>query len=181
MGQWRHAQRDDEGDDPAVKRLLFLRRTEGRSRGQTLVEFALVLPLFLLILMSLVDFGRVIYAQNAITQDAREAVRVGAVGVDVANQTLALMQAKYQAIRNAAKIVGPGVVLTDVAITGTTGDCVLYADPLGTHTCFYPDGTQIGGRVVVNMQITVPILTPFVSNIVGGSFNLTATSTAYIQ
>jgi Flp pilus assembly protein TadG len=164
-----------------VKRRPFSRLAEHRSRGQTLVEFALVMPIFLLILMSLIDFGRVIYAQNAITQDVREAVRVGAVGVDVSNQSLGLMQLKYQAIRNAAKLFGPGVPLTDVAITGTSGDCVLYADPLGTHTCFYPDGTQIGGRVVVNMQITVPILTPLVSNIVGSSYTLTATSTAYIQ
>ena len=37
----------------------------------------MVLPIFLLILMGLLDFGRVIYAQHTINQDAAEGARVG--------------------------------------------------------------------------------------------------------
>ena len=50
-------------------------RHRSRWRGQALVEFALVLPIFLLILMTLLDFGRVIYAQHTINQDAAGGAR----------------------------------------------------------------------------------------------------------
>ena len=36
-----------------------------RSRGQSLAEFAVVAPLFILVLMTLLDFGCVVYAWNA--------------------------------------------------------------------------------------------------------------------
>src|SRR6476620_6752527 len=50
-----------------------------RSRGQSLVEFALVLPVFLLILMGIVDFGMAVYKFNGVSQAAREIARVTSV------------------------------------------------------------------------------------------------------
>ena len=50
---------------------------KGRGRGQALVEFALIVPVFALILFALLDFGRVIYTQNTVEQAAREASRAG--------------------------------------------------------------------------------------------------------
>jgi TadE-like protein len=55
-----------------------LRRPE-RSRGQGLVEFALVLPVFMVILISMVDLGRAIWANNSVANAAREAARFAAV------------------------------------------------------------------------------------------------------
>ena len=49
------------------------------SRGQSLVEFALALPLLILLLMGIFDLGRAVYAYNTIANAAREAVRVGIV------------------------------------------------------------------------------------------------------
>jgi Flp pilus assembly protein TadG len=54
-------------------------RLGDRSRGQALVEFALVLPIFLLLLFGLIDVGRYVYVSNAFNQAAREAARTGAV------------------------------------------------------------------------------------------------------
>ncbi len=50
-----------------------------RTRGQALVEFALVIPMFLLLIFGIVDLGRYVYTNNALNQAAREAARVGAV------------------------------------------------------------------------------------------------------
>ncbi len=47
-------------------------RRRGRSRGQTLAEFALVLPVLIVMLMGIFDLGRAIFAYNAITNAARE-------------------------------------------------------------------------------------------------------------
>jgi Flp pilus assembly protein TadG len=62
---------------------LPLRRRSRRSRGQALVEFALVLPVFLLILFGIIDAGRLIYTYNTIANAARDGARVAIV-----NQTV---------------------------------------------------------------------------------------------
>ena len=49
------------------------------SRGQSLVEFALVLPVFLLFVFVLIDGGRYVYTDSVLSQAAREAARVAAV------------------------------------------------------------------------------------------------------
>ena len=57
-------------------------RGEGHAAdsGVAAVEFAIVLPLLLLLLFGIVDFGRAIQQQILITEAAREAARVGSVG-----------------------------------------------------------------------------------------------------
>jgi TadE-like protein len=50
-----------------------------REPGQSLVEFALVLPIFLAILVGMVDIGRAVWANNAIANAAREGARYAAV------------------------------------------------------------------------------------------------------
>ncbi len=43
-----------------------------RSRGQALVEFALVIPIFLVMFFGLFDVGRVVYINNALSEASRE-------------------------------------------------------------------------------------------------------------
>ena len=50
-----------------------------QEHGQALVEFALVVPIFLLILFGLIEVGRVIYLNNAFNEAAREGARYGSV------------------------------------------------------------------------------------------------------
>lgn len=47
--------------------------------GQTLVEFALVLPLILLVVVGVFDAGRAVYTNSTLSQAAREGARLGAV------------------------------------------------------------------------------------------------------
>jgi Flp pilus assembly protein TadG len=144
-----------------------------RAAGQGLVELALVLPVFLMIVMILFDFGRVIYAQNAINNDAREGGRVAIVEPIYSSQ-------KYADIRAAAKRFSPLVSLTDAMVTGRPGVC-----PAGVADaypgCFYPDAATAGHETEVNISITVPIITPIISQLIGGSFTLTAKSVNFIQ
>ncbi len=55
------------------------RRRGKRESGQSLVEFALVLPIFLLVLFAIVDFGMAFHAWITVTNSAREGARLGAV------------------------------------------------------------------------------------------------------
>lgn len=57
------------------KRLLA-----GDRRGSSLVEFALVAPLLVLLLMGILDFGRLFQAWLVVTHAAREGARSAAVG-----------------------------------------------------------------------------------------------------
>jgi Flp pilus assembly protein TadG len=55
-------------------------RNGPRDRGATAVEFALLLPVLLLLIFGLIDFGRALNAQITLTQAAREGARLAALG-----------------------------------------------------------------------------------------------------
>jgi hypothetical protein len=50
-----------------------------KTAGQSLAEFAITLPLLMLLVMGIFDFGRAIYYYSAIQNAAHEAARYGAV------------------------------------------------------------------------------------------------------
>ncbi len=49
------------------------------GRGQTLVEFAIVIPIFMFTVLGLIDVARFVYLNSTLSQAAREATRVGSV------------------------------------------------------------------------------------------------------
>lgn len=51
-------------------------------RGQTLVEFALIIPAFILLTVVIFDFGRAVYYSSAVHNAAREGARAGIVNPD---------------------------------------------------------------------------------------------------
>jgi hypothetical protein len=55
------------------------RAGRSRERGQALLEFALILPIFVVAILGLIDVGRAIWANNAVANAAREAARYAAV------------------------------------------------------------------------------------------------------
>lgn len=57
----------------------FRPRLRGRrtSQGQSLVEFALVLPVFVLLLAGMIDFGLGLYSYMSLQSAAREGARLG--------------------------------------------------------------------------------------------------------
>jgi Flp pilus assembly protein TadG len=58
-------------------------RTTRRSRGQALVEFSLVIPLILLLLLGTIDLGRAVYAYTTVAEASRQANRLAIVDQDV--------------------------------------------------------------------------------------------------
>ena len=57
----------------------MLSRSRERSRGQALVEVAMVAPLFFLMVFGTIDIGRVIWANDAVANAAREGARYASV------------------------------------------------------------------------------------------------------
>jgi len=52
------------------------------NRGQSLVEFALVIPILMLVMVGLFEFSRALMTKNVMTNATREGARVQAVGGD---------------------------------------------------------------------------------------------------
>jgi len=95
----------------ASRRGLILKRDKG-NRGQGLIEFALLLPVFLLLLFGMVEFGRAYMTKNILTGAAREAVRRAAVQANSAD-ALNEAQIRAQEVLNSAGIYGAVVTVID--------------------------------------------------------------------
>jgi hypothetical protein len=78
-----------------------------RDRGVTVVEFAIIVPLLLMLVFGIVEFGRAYQARLTVSHAAREGVRVLAVTKD---QTAA---------EAAALAAATGLKQTDVTVTAT--------------------------------------------------------------
>ena len=57
----------------------MFRKVLANQKGQAMVEFALVVPLFLLLLCGIIEFGVLYNAQLTLEQDAREGARYAAI------------------------------------------------------------------------------------------------------
>lgn len=75
---------------------------KARQRGSTAVEFALVLLIFLMFLLAVVDFGRLLFTWNAANEATRAGARYAVVCDSTANQAavLARMQGMLPQIQS---------------------------------------------------------------------------------
>jgi TadE-like protein len=125
-------------------------RAHRRPSGQSLAEFALVLPVLLLMFMGILDFGRAVYAYNTLSNAAREGARVAIVDQTVTGGIPAGAQ------RAADQATGLGVdPSTDVDVTYTAPD----GSACPSHA--------IGCVATVDVRHQFRAITPIVGNIVG--------------
>jgi len=71
------------------------------SRGQALVEFALVVPVFIALVGAIVQFGTLFWAQNTLTQVVRDTGRWEATQQSCTNEALVVGQANAIAANSA--------------------------------------------------------------------------------
>jgi Flp pilus assembly protein TadG len=83
------------------------------ERGATAVEFALIVPLLIVLVIGIAEFGRAFQVQGTLSAAAREGVRLMALQNDPA--------AARAAVRNAAASLNPAI--TDAQITITPASC----------------------------------------------------------
>ncbi|MGQ9572421.1 MAG: TadE/TadG family type IV pilus assembly protein [Dehalococcoidia bacterium] len=93
------------------------RRRGKKEGGQSLVEFALVLPIFLLVLFAIVDFGMAFHAWITVTNSAREGARLGSVRAPASEIE--------QRVRDTAGSLGDDVAVTVSNAQGNPGDSVV--------------------------------------------------------
>jgi Flp pilus assembly protein TadG len=99
--------------------------TTGDPRGQTLAEFALILPILLVILLGVVDFGRVFSAGITMEAAARNAAEAAAQEYQqIIRNTPAPSAADYQRIHDVAldELCSEAKVLPNVVALDADGD-----------------------------------------------------------
>lgn len=139
--------------------MLFRRRASG-ERGAAAVEFALILPIFLMLLFGIIDFGYMINRGGIINNAARDAAREASL-----NGTEAQVRA---------------VALAGVTQVGGVNVTVTCRTPVGAPCGNYDTGRASGGTAIVRIQYQHEMLTP-VGIFVPGGFNLTRTAEMRIE
>ena len=97
------------------------RRIAQAPTAQGMVEFALVLPLLLVVMLAVIEFGRLLFIYSAVFTASREAARYGAATGITSGNT-----ARYQdctGMRAAAMHIGDlvGISNSDIAISYDNG------------------------------------------------------------
>lgn len=117
------------------------RREPPSPRGQTLVEFALVLPLLLVILLGVVDFGRVFTAGITMEAAARNAAEAAAQEYQqIIRNTPAPTGPDYQRLHDIAleELCGEAKVLPNQAVDGL-GNCTMPVTAVCVHDQYGAD------------------------------------------
>jgi Flp pilus assembly protein TadG len=142
------------------------------SRGAAAVEFALVFPLLLVVMIGIFEFGRVWNIHQVVTDASREGARRAVVRDGVTGT------AKQTAVANAInnRLTSAGIAAATVLGTPVTTTCATWTVPAlsdaqaATTTiagCGWGGATDTPARVVIRSPFPFQVLTP-VMNLIGG-------------
>lgn len=118
-------------------------RRRGHS-GQALVEFALVIPMLLVLFMSVLEFALALNASLAVNRASQQGAHVAASAGNVAGADCLILDAVEAALGTPNSVDGISEVLIErSAMAGNQ----VYASQRwvrgGTTTCTYPDGSEV--------------------------------------
>jgi len=137
------------------------------ERGQALVEFALVIPILLLVLLAVLQFGKAINYWNDATHITAEGARYAAVNRKPNPASALSLQAQLLAQADATELRSGGSASL----------------PAGAQVCVeYPNNTSaVGDPVLVRMRFTYHWM-PFISKFLPSKVaNTTIQSTAVMR
>ncbi len=140
-------------------------RAARRARGQSLVEFAIFIPILLMILVMAVDLGRVYLGWVSLNNVARVGANFAAQNPDAwEGSGISSLQARYREL---------------MAKDARGINCTL---PSTLPAPVFPDSGDsygVGKRVRVDLACNFRLLTPLISNVIGdGAGNVSVTTSA---
>ena len=144
---------------------MMLPRAVTSTEGVALVEFALVVPVLLLLLAGILDTGRAVNAYVTISNASREGARYVSL-----NPTAAPSAIKSSAVLPHAQQLDSGSI--NVSVTYSNGNVTSSACPVATTTA--PPAASPPATIPVRVDVTYPwsaatFFLPFVGQIFGGS------------
>jgi Flp pilus assembly protein TadG len=159
-------------------------RFRNHDRGQALVEFGLIIPIVLRIMVGLFDLGRVVFINNSLSDGARNGARHAAI--DPRNATYCATV--DEAVRSATR----GQPLSTYTVTFVTVDgdgnalatyviCQNGVNGPGRAAMVADSEVTPGDRVTVALAANVDLALGFIAQATGQStFNLHAESTMQV-
>jgi Flp pilus assembly protein TadG len=117
-----------------------------QERGASAVEFAFIVPLLIVLVLGIAEFGHAFQVQGTLSAAAREGVRAMALQNDPA--------AARAAVRNATSTLDPAISDADITIT--------------------PSACPVGGGTT-NVRLTIDYSMPFLTSFFGSGVDLTGT------
>lgn len=104
------------------------------QKGQTLIEFAFILPLLLVLLLGIIEFSVALYDKAVITNASREGARVGIVAQDRSNTTT-IDNGIKSAVNNycAGRLINFAGSSSPKSITITWPSTKTYGNPLAVN------------------------------------------------
>ena len=156
------------------------RHRSRRGTGQAMVEFALVVPVFLLVLSGILDFGFMLFTRMSVINAAREGARYGAMYADPTNLATVVKNRVSSAASSGGIFVDPNDsnAVTVVCLQTTSSS---YSATTQTPKCSLsalynkntnPSGAQPGDSVSVTVNYSYKSFFPL---LFGTSFNLSST------
>ena len=141
------------------------RQRPSHRRGQALVEFALVLPVLALFLLSILQFGVLFSNQVGITNAVREAVRnASALPVATVSDATTAANSVY------SRLTGANGLLARTGSSYLPGALVQSGNPR-TQVCYYSYFDETSNWSImarVSVQYRHPLFIPVVSSIIDG-------------
>jgi Flp pilus assembly protein TadG len=164
------------------------------ARGQSLVEFALVLVPLLVLVLGIIQFGLIFNSYVTMTNAAREGARSGTIYVYDRTLTKAQNDAARNAVirtqvlaamnlqaKTAPQFAG-GATWTQSGTAFTNGDLsVTYAIPAGVTDSDPRTGQTITVRAVYHQDLIIPMIAAFLPLDAGGRLALTGEVTMVIN
>jgi Flp pilus assembly protein TadG len=142
-----------------------MRRNE--IRGQSIVEFALVLPIVLLLMIGLFDLGRIVFVNNSLSDGARQGARTAIIDPRSGTYCADIEDAVRTAVRGQA-LATFTVTYQTIAANGSVGSTrIICAD--GAPNQALPSTATAGDRVSVQLIAGLNLITPFVAQATGQS------------
>jgi len=142
-------------------------RLRGRNgtmdRGGTMVEFALTLPIFIILVVGIIEFGWCFFVQHTMQYATREGMRLAIVGrtlTDTSGNTMSPVASIIYTIRQEASLaVNPDSVLISIYQVGTN-----FSDPTNWQN------TQTAGNRGDYMRVRTRVVHTFFTPLIGSFF-----------
>jgi hypothetical protein len=138
--------------------------SNGSRRGQSLVEFAISVPLVLLMLLFGIDFGRVFLGWVTLNNTVREAANYAA-----------LYPTAWGTPANAAS--HPEFV----RLIGSESFGINCTMPATLPAPTFPNGTDIGSPAIVSITCRFSLITPVIGNLIGSPISVSSSASFPIR
>ena len=165
-----------------------------RERGQSLVEFSLILGPLMLLLLGIVQFGFIFNTYVTLTNAAREAARSGSIVVydrtlTKAQNDLVRNQAILTTLTSSMNLLSTtspqfttGSTWTQSGLTFTNGDLtVTYLVPSGVTDSDPRTGERITVSAAYHQDLVIPLIANLLPRDAGGRLRLTGVVTMVIN